>query len=193
VGGGLPRVPTPWKEGGTIYLQQCHADASLGLAYIVGPHTELEADYHFTYFFQHEKSHEDNNVFELIDNGPKRGLRCDFNARSDPVSETRQRIMGLRCHNVPAAGTHGPARRPAQRPSPPMPCGSPPAGLVISSNHGGFQPRAARPGSPEDSHSILNHPVRSEEDRVRHGEAEGLGVFITLVGQPDEVALSSAA
>lgn len=68
-GGGLPRVPTPWKEGGTIYLQQSHADASLGLAYIVGPHTELEAGYHFTYFFQHEKSHEDNNVFELIDNG----------------------------------------------------------------------------------------------------------------------------
>jgi hypothetical protein len=68
-GGGLPRVPTPWKEGGTIYLQQSHADASLGLAYIVGTHIELEAGYHFTYFFQHEKSHEDNNVFELIDNG----------------------------------------------------------------------------------------------------------------------------
>jgi len=52
----------------------------------------------------------------------------------------RQWIMGLRCHNVPPAGTHGPARRPARRPSPPMPCGSPPAALVISSTHGGFQP-----------------------------------------------------
>ena len=68
-GGGLPRVATPWKEGGTIYLQQSHADASLGLAYIVGPHAQLEAGYHLSYFFQHEKSHEDNNVFELIDNG----------------------------------------------------------------------------------------------------------------------------
>jgi len=78
VGGGLPRVPTPWKEGGTIYLQQCHADASLGLAYIVGPHTELEADLHFTYFFQHENSHEDNNAFELIDNGAQARLTLRF-------------------------------------------------------------------------------------------------------------------
>ena len=77
-GGGLPRVPTPWKEGGTIYLQQSHADASLGLAYIVGPHTKLEAGYHFTYFFQHEKSHEDNNVFELIDNGAQARFTLRF-------------------------------------------------------------------------------------------------------------------
>jgi len=42
----------------------------------------------------------------------------------------RQRIMGSRWHNVPPGGTRGPARRPSRRPSPPMPCGSPPAGLV---------------------------------------------------------------
>jgi hypothetical protein len=30
---------------------------------------ELELGYHFTYFFQHEKSQEDINDFELIDNG----------------------------------------------------------------------------------------------------------------------------
>ena len=64
-GGGHPRVNSLRKEGGTVYLQQSHADASLGLAYVFGPHAQLEAGYHFTYFFQHEKSHEDNNVFEL--------------------------------------------------------------------------------------------------------------------------------
>src|SRR5258705_6107964 len=66
-----------------------------------------------------------------------------------------------RRHNVPPAGTHGPARRP----SPPMPCGSPPAELVISSNPGGFQPRAARPGSLEDSHSLLDHLIGPLQER----------------------------
>lgn len=68
-GGGLPRVDSGRQEGGTVYLQQSHADAGIGLAYLFGPHTQLDAGYHFTYFFQHEKSPEDNNLFELIDNG----------------------------------------------------------------------------------------------------------------------------
>jgi hypothetical protein len=68
-GGGLPRVDSLRKEGGTVYLQQSDADAGIGLAYVIGPHGQLEAGYHFTYFFQHETSHEDNNLFELIDNG----------------------------------------------------------------------------------------------------------------------------
>lgn len=68
-GGGLPRVNSGRREGGTVYLQQSHADAGMGLAYIFGPLAQLDAGYHFTYFFQHEKSHEDNNLFELIDNG----------------------------------------------------------------------------------------------------------------------------
>jgi hypothetical protein len=45
--------PRGRKAARPTYLQQSHADASLGLAYVVGPHTELEAGYHFTYFFQH--------------------------------------------------------------------------------------------------------------------------------------------
>lgn len=77
-GGGLPRVDTLRKEGGTVYLQQSHADASLGLAYIFGPHAQLDAGYHFTYFFQHEKSHEDNNLFELIDNGAQARFTLRF-------------------------------------------------------------------------------------------------------------------
>ena len=67
-GGGLPKVDSLRQEGGTVYLRQSHADVSLGLAYIFGRHAELEAGYHFTYFFQHEQSHEDTNLFELIDN-----------------------------------------------------------------------------------------------------------------------------
>ena len=70
VGGGLlPRIDSLRKEGGTIYLQQSHADAGAGLVYLLSPHAEINAGYHFTYFFQHEQSHEDNNRFELVDNG----------------------------------------------------------------------------------------------------------------------------
>lgn len=68
-GGGLPKVDSLRKEGGTVYLQQSHADADAGLVYRWGGGAELEIGYHFTYFFQHEKSHEDDNRFELIDNG----------------------------------------------------------------------------------------------------------------------------
>lgn len=68
-GGGLPRVDSGRKEGGPVYLQQSHADLGLGLAYVLSPHAEIGAGYQFTYFSQHEKSHEDNNFFKLIDNG----------------------------------------------------------------------------------------------------------------------------
>ena len=77
-GGGLPRVNSLRQEGGTVYLQQSHADAGLGLVYLIGQHVQLEAGYHFTYFFQHEKSHEDNNLFELIDNGLHAQLTLRF-------------------------------------------------------------------------------------------------------------------
>ena len=68
-GGALPRVNSLRQEGGTVYLQQSHADADAGLVYRRGHRIELEFGYHFTYFFQHEKSREDDNLFELIDNG----------------------------------------------------------------------------------------------------------------------------
>jgi hypothetical protein len=77
-GGGLPRIDSLRKEGGTIYLRQSHADADARLAYVLGRHAEVEVGYHFTYFFQEEKSHEDKNVFELIDNGFQLGLRVRF-------------------------------------------------------------------------------------------------------------------
>jgi len=76
-GGGLPEVNSGRKEGGTVFLQQAHADADAGLVYRWRGGAELEVGYHFTYFFQHEKSHEDINDFELIDNG----LRVRFMMR----------------------------------------------------------------------------------------------------------------
>ncbi len=77
-GGGLPRVDSLRQEGGTVYLQQSHADVGLRLVYLFGQHAQLEAGYHFTYFFQHETSHEDNNLFELIDNGVQAQLTVRF-------------------------------------------------------------------------------------------------------------------
>jgi hypothetical protein len=67
-GGGLPRVDSLRQEGGTIYLRQSHADAEMALTYALSPALQVSAGYHFTYFFQHENSHEDDNRIELIDN-----------------------------------------------------------------------------------------------------------------------------
>ncbi len=77
-GGTLPRVDSLRKEGGTVYLEQSHADAGLGLTYALSRALQVRAGYHFTYFFQYEKSHEDNNAFELIDNGFRAGLTLRF-------------------------------------------------------------------------------------------------------------------
>ncbi len=66
------------QEGGTVYLQQSHADGDAGLVYWWRGGAELELGYHFTYFFQHEKSHEDDNVFELIDNAVRARLSVRF-------------------------------------------------------------------------------------------------------------------
>jgi hypothetical protein len=77
-GGGLPRVDSLRQEGGTVYLEQWHADAEVGVAYALTATLQATAGYHFMYFFQLEKSHEDNNRFELIDNGVQVGLRAPF-------------------------------------------------------------------------------------------------------------------
>src|SRR5437773_8025615 len=77
-GGALPRVDSLRKEGGTIYLQQSHADAGAGLAYLLRRNAKVELEYHFTYFFQYEVSHEDKNLFELIDNGVQARVTLRF-------------------------------------------------------------------------------------------------------------------
>ena len=77
-GGVLPRVDSGRKEGGTVFLQQSHADASLGLTYALTPALHVHASYRLRYFTQHELSHEDNNAFLLLDNGFRLGLSYRF-------------------------------------------------------------------------------------------------------------------
>jgi hypothetical protein len=54
------------------------ADAGLALAYTLTKVLAVEAGYNFVYVHQHEKSHEDNNIFELIDNGLRARLTLRF-------------------------------------------------------------------------------------------------------------------
>lgn len=76
--GGLPRVDSLRKEGGTVYLSQFHVDGGLALTYAVSRSILLEAGYNYTFLMQHEKSHEDDNAFELNDNGFRFGLKIAF-------------------------------------------------------------------------------------------------------------------
>ena len=77
-GGLLPKVDSLRKEGGTVYTWQSHADANLTAVYAISNALALEGGYQFTYFHQHEKSHEDNNVFDLIDSGLRVRLTLRF-------------------------------------------------------------------------------------------------------------------
>jgi hypothetical protein len=76
--GGLPKVDSGRTEGGTVFLDQAHADLGLGITYAMTSHLLLELGYHFTYFWQHEHSHEDDNSFELRDNAFRVGLSFAF-------------------------------------------------------------------------------------------------------------------
>ena len=77
-GGGLPRVDSLRQEGGTVHLRQSHADTDAGLVYRWRAGVELELGYHFTYFLQHERSREDDNLFELTDSGARARVRVRF-------------------------------------------------------------------------------------------------------------------
>src|SRR5690349_18579396 len=68
-GGFLPGVDSLRTEGGTVYLEQRHADLAIGAVYRLSRIAEIEGGYHFAYFFHKEVSHEDKNFFELFDNG----------------------------------------------------------------------------------------------------------------------------
>ncbi len=78
VGGYLPWVNSLRSEGGTVRLTQSHTDAALGLTYALTSAWQLEGGYRFTYFFQHERSHEDDNAFQLIDNAIHLGVTYRF-------------------------------------------------------------------------------------------------------------------
>jgi hypothetical protein len=77
-GGFLPRVPSGRQEGGTVYLQQGQANVGLGVVYRFTPALHAEMSYRFSYFTQHELSHEDNNFIKLIDNGFRLALSYRF-------------------------------------------------------------------------------------------------------------------
>lgn len=77
-GGGLPHIDSGRKEGGTVYLDQAHGDVGLGIVYAVTRAVLIDAGYYLTYFTQHEKSREDDNVFQLIDNGFRAGVTFRF-------------------------------------------------------------------------------------------------------------------
>jgi Outer membrane protein beta-barrel domain len=77
-GGYLPRVDSLRSEGGDVKLNQAHADVGLGLAYELSPAIRLEGGYQYTYFFQLEKSREDDNVILLSENALSVSLSCRF-------------------------------------------------------------------------------------------------------------------
>ncbi len=77
-GGYLPHVNSLRTEGGTIFLTQGHIDAHLGLTYALSRELSVEGGYRYTYFFQHEKSREDDNRFLLSDHALVLGFVWHF-------------------------------------------------------------------------------------------------------------------
>jgi len=73
-GGGIPAVDSLRKEGGTVHLSQIHVDGGLAVTYALARNALLEAGYNYTYFFQHETSSKEDNLFELSDSGFRLGL-----------------------------------------------------------------------------------------------------------------------
>jgi hypothetical protein len=77
-GGYLPWVDSLRTEGGTVNLTQSQADAAVGLSYALTPSLSLEGAVAYEYIFQHEKSHEDDNLFNLSTIGMLLGARYRF-------------------------------------------------------------------------------------------------------------------
>ena len=77
-GGYLPRVDSLRSEGGDVKLNQAHADVGVGLAYDASPAVRVEAGYQYTYFFQLEKSAEDDNVILFSENALRAAIVYRF-------------------------------------------------------------------------------------------------------------------
>lgn len=73
-GGGIPAVDSLRNEGGTVHLTQIHVDGGLAVTYALARNVLLEAGYNYTYFFQHQTSAREDNLFELSDSGFRFGL-----------------------------------------------------------------------------------------------------------------------
>jgi opacity protein-like surface antigen len=77
-GGYLPWVDSLRTEGGTVDLTQSHADLGLGLSYAWLPSLSVQAGFQYTYFVQHEKSHEDDNLIQLSEPALQLGATYRF-------------------------------------------------------------------------------------------------------------------
>jgi hypothetical protein len=77
-GGYLPWVNSLRTEGGTVDLTQSHADLAFGVSYACWPSVSLEAGFQYTYFVQHEKSHEDDNLIQLSEPALMLGVTHQF-------------------------------------------------------------------------------------------------------------------
>lgn len=77
-GGGLPKVDSGRKDGGTVFLQQVHVDAGLSLIYAVTRTLSIEAGYHGTHFTQREDSRTKRNRFQLLDDALRLGVNLRF-------------------------------------------------------------------------------------------------------------------
>jgi hypothetical protein len=77
-GGGLPAVDSLRKEGGTVHLTQIHVDGEIAVTYALARNVALEAGYNYFYFFQHQTSSKEDNLFELSDSGFRFGLSFAF-------------------------------------------------------------------------------------------------------------------
>lgn len=77
-GGYLPWVSSGRSEGGTVDLTQSHLDAVAGLRYAVLPSLDFEGGPQFSYFIQHERSHEDDNYIQLSTLGAILAMRYSF-------------------------------------------------------------------------------------------------------------------
>ena len=77
-GGGLPLVNSGRREGGTVRFEQAQADAAMALTYAFTKNLLLDVGPRLSYFFQHEKSHEEDNAFRFVDYGLRAGLSLKF-------------------------------------------------------------------------------------------------------------------
>jgi outer membrane protein with beta-barrel domain len=77
-GGFLPWVNSLRTEGGTVDLTQSHADLALGLSYAWLPSISIQAGFQYTYFVQHEKSGEDDNLIQISEPALQLGVTYRF-------------------------------------------------------------------------------------------------------------------
>jgi len=77
-GGCLPYVDSLRTEGGTVKLAQAHADVFAGVRVAITPQLFADAGYTYTYFSQHEKSHEDDNKILFLGHAFGFGLTYRF-------------------------------------------------------------------------------------------------------------------